>query len=45
MTDIQKDAIFINRPTAKEYKFDYKAPPPPANPVIRGLPLYYLAQV
>ena len=45
MATEENETIFINRPIAKEYNIPYKAPPPPANPVVRGLPLYYLAQL
>ncbi|GAB7364691.1 hypothetical protein MBLNU230_g5492t1 [Neophaeotheca triangularis] len=32
------------RPNAKRHELPYKEAPPPANPVLRGLPLYYLAK-
>ncbi|KAF2808149.1 glutamyl-tRNA amidotransferas-like protein subunit A [Mytilinidion resinicola] len=36
---------FINYPTPRSLEVPYKAPPPPSNPVIRGLPLYYGASI
>ncbi|KAK4503834.1 hypothetical protein PRZ48_004749 [Zasmidium cellare] len=34
-------AFFINRPAAKETQVAWKEPPPPNNPVVKGLPLHY----
>ena len=44
---VQSDAeyVFLNQPAAKELNIEYKSPPAPSNPVFRGLPLYYLAQL
>lgn len=35
----------VNYPEAKAYEIPYVPPPPPSNPVVRGLPLHYGAKL
>ncbi|WPH04909.1 Hypothetical protein R9X50_00780600 [Acrodontium crateriforme] len=41
MSTPPQDFFWLNRPASKEYAIPYEAPPADANPVVRGLPLYY----
>ena len=36
---------FLNYPTPKSYDAPFQAPPPGSNPVIKGWPLHYLANL
>ncbi|KAK5002506.1 ERAD-associated protein, partial [Cryomyces antarcticus] len=36
---------FYNYPEPRAFDVPYKPPPPPANPVVRGLPLYFGASL
>lgn len=43
MSDTTADLFDVNRPVPKATEIAWKQPPPPQNPVVKGLPLHYLS--